>query len=90
MKKINEKLFIELYKLGKKDFEIAQLMKLGERTVSRYAQRLRSRNKLKSRKEIQTTDKLGLDKLENLDEDKQKKLAVSQWKVPKEDRKSVV
>ena len=86
--KMNEKLFIELYRLGKNDFEIAQLMGIGERTVSRFAQRLRSKKKIKSRKIIQTSDKLGLNKLDNLDEDKEKKLAVSQWKIPKGIKKS--
>ena len=83
MKKLNEKLFIELYNLGKKDYEIAKLIGVGERTISRYAQRLRAKNKIRSRKAMQTKDKLGLDKLDSLDEEKEKKLAVSQWKVPK-------
>ena len=88
--KLNEKLFIELYKLGKNDYEIAQLLGVGERTVSRFAQRLRAKNKIKSRKIIQTTDKLGLNELDNFDEEKQKKLAVSQWKVPKGVKKDTV
>ena len=55
--KINEKLFVELYNSGKNDYEIGQLMGLGERTVSRYAQRLRSKKKIKSRNIVQTVDK---------------------------------
>ncbi len=81
--KINEKLFVELYNSGKNDYEIAQLMDLGERTVSRYAQRLRSKKRIKSRNIIQTVDKLGLNKLENVDTEKQKKIAVTDWKIPK-------
>lgn len=82
-KKINEKVFIELYNIGKNDYEISQLLGVGERTVSRYAQRLRKKNKIRTRKTFQTEDKLGLDKLDNFDEEKQKKLAVSQWDIPK-------
>ncbi len=81
--KINEKLFIELYNLGKNDYEISQLMNVGERTISRYGQRLRAKGKLKSRKELQTQDKLGLDKLENVDVEKTKKLAKETWNLPK-------
>jgi len=81
--KINEKLFVELYNSGKNDYEIGQLMGLGERTVSRYAQRLRSKKKIKSRNIVQTVDKLGLSKLKNVNIEKQKKLAITDWKIPK-------
>ncbi len=87
-KKINEKLFIELYNLGKNDYEISKLLKIGERTASRLAQRLREKGKLKLRKTNQIEDKLGFVGLENLDEEKLRKLAVSQWKVPKGIRKN--
>lgn len=81
--KINEKLFIELYNLGKSDYAISQLMGVGERTVSRYGQRLRAKKRIKPRKELQTKDKLNLDKLENVDIGKSKKIAQENWKVPK-------
>ncbi len=89
-KKINKKLFIELYNLGKNDYEIAQLMGIGERTVSRYSQRLRAKKQLKARKDLRVNDKLGIDKLDTLDVEKQKKLAVGQWKVPKGIKKDSV
>ena len=83
MAKINDKLFIELYNLGKNDFEISQLLGVGERTVSRYAQRLRTKKKIKSRTELQTTDKLGLDKIKVSDVEKKIKSAKQEWQIPK-------
>ena len=82
-KKLNEKLLVELYNLGKNDYEISQLMGIGERTVSRYVQRLRTKKKLKTRKELQTTNKLGLDKLDSKNVEKKLKKAKLDWKPPK-------
>lgn len=83
MKKINEKLFIELYNLGKSDYEISQLLTVGERTISRLGQRLRVKGKIKDRKSLNTDSKLGLDKLSSVDIEKKLKLAKADWKVPK-------
>ena len=83
MKKLNKKLFIELYNLGKSDYEISQLLGVGERTISRLGQRLRIKKKIKSRKAMQTTDKLGLDKINATDIEKKLKSAKADWRPPK-------
>ena len=83
MAKMKEKLFIELYNLGKNDFEISQLLGVGERTISRYAQRLRTKKKIKPRAELQTNSKLGLDKVKVSDVEKKTKSAKQDWKIPK-------
>ncbi len=89
MKKINLKLFIELYNLGKNDFEISQLLGIGERTVSRYAQRLRAKNKIKSRAELQTNDKLGLDKIKESDIEKKINAVKKEWEIPKGQKNNI-
>lgn len=81
--KINQKLFVELYNFGKSDYEISQLLEVGERTVSRYAQRLRTKKKIKSRIELQTNTKLGLDKVKLSDVEKKIKMAKQVWEIPK-------
>lgn len=83
MAKIQEKLFVELYNLGKNDIEIAQLLGVGERTISRYAQRLRLKKKIKPRAELQVNSKLGLDKIKISDVEKKIKSAKQSWQVPK-------
>lgn len=49
---LNEKLFIELYNVGKSDVQLAQLFETAERTIQRYCERLRNQNKIKLRKTI--------------------------------------
>jgi len=82
-KDINEKLLIELYNSGKTDFEISKLMKMGERTVGTYLQKLRAKGKLKSRQELRTMKRLGLHKVANYDEEKKILLAKRDWELPK-------
>ena len=83
MEKINEKLFTELYNLGKSDYEISQLLGIGERTTSRFAQQLRTKKKIKSRKNLQIKDKLNLDKIQNIDVEEKLKSAKADWQKPK-------
>jgi len=80
--KINEKIFIELYKAGKNDYEIAELFKVGERTIQRYAQRLRAKGKIKPRETLQTTSKLGLKDINTLDIAKRIKEVKTDWIIP--------
>jgi hypothetical protein len=52
VEKINQEIFISLYREGKSDLELAKLFKVGERTIQRYAAKLRIKHKLKPRNEI--------------------------------------
>jgi len=88
MKIANKKLFIELYNSGKSDCEISQLLEIGERTVSRYAQNLRAKNQIKSRKELQINSKVNLDKVKDIDIEKNLKQAQTDWKIPKGTKKT--
>ena len=56
-KNISEKMFIELYNAGKDSMELAELFKVGERTIQTYEQRLRKQGKIKYRKEFAPTKK---------------------------------
>lgn len=51
-KTIDETIFIELYKAGKNDTELAEIFQCSERTVQKYATRLRRQNRLEYRKTL--------------------------------------
>mgnify|MGYP000173804158 CR=1 FL=1 len=50
--KINEKIFIELYNAGKTDAELGELFGASERSIERYASKLRREGKIKYRKDL--------------------------------------
>ena len=52
MKKIQERMFVELYNAGKSGFELEDIFKISERTRQRYEHRLRNQGKLKYRKDF--------------------------------------
>lgn len=82
MKKINKKLFIELYNLGKNDYDISQLLGVGERTVSRFAQQLRKKNIIKTRANLQLNHKLNLPSIKQIDIKKIVSSSKNIWKIP--------
>ena len=89
MAKINNKIFIELYNTGKSDLEIAKLFGVGERTISRYAQRLRKSKKIKPRKSLQLQEKLNIPQLEKINPNQIAKNAKTTWKIPKGKNKKI-
>lgn len=52
MPKIDEKIFIELYRSGKSDLELAHLFNTSERSIQRYSAVLRLKHKLPERKTL--------------------------------------
>jgi len=81
-KKFNKKLFMELYNSGKSDYEISQLLGIGERTVSRHGQRLRKQGKIKPRKDLQIEEKLSIKNLKDVNVNDVLKNAKATWKIP--------
>jgi len=81
--RIDKKLFIELYNLGKNDYEIAELMKIGERTAQRYAQRLRKKGTIKPRMDLNLRNKVGSRDIDSEQIREVIKSAKQEWTIPK-------
>ena len=54
-KRIDEKIFIELYNANKTSDELAGIFKCGQRTIERYETRLRKQGKIDYRKNLNGT-----------------------------------
>ena len=81
MKKINEKLFIELYNTGKDDLELANLFETAERSIQRYGAILRKKGKIKYRKDLLVSKTTSIPSAEL------KEVKPLKWKVSKSTKK---
>lgn len=81
----NQAMFIELYNVGKDDNDLAKLFKVGERTVSKFANRLRKLGKLKYRKELPVSQTVSTPEIV-----KAEKYSPIDWKIAKAKKHSKI
>ena len=80
---INERLFIELYNSGRDDLALAELFQASERSIQRYAAKLRRKGKIKYRQELPTSKGIiSTSTFENI--------KPIEWKIPSPSKKNKV